>query len=104
MNSEFKIAKSEIHGMGIFAAREIRKEELIFKFEGNNFELSEILTNKPFNLATDWNILQISNENYIYPFEPFIKINHSCKPNGIVKGDKLFAIREIGRASCRERV
>ena len=31
----------------------------------------------------------------IYPFEPFIKINHSCEPNGMVKGDELFAIRDI---------
>jgi hypothetical protein len=82
-------------GLGIFALRDIRKDEIITEFTGpvvtiDSFEgYPEEVVEHLFNIGTN---------RYILAREPGVRTNHSCDPNsGIVKDVFLAAMRDIGK-------
>ena len=84
------IRKSKI-GKGIFATRDIKKNELIFMFCGR------VLRERTYESHLNCD-LQIGQKKYIYPFPASFGrfTNHSCNPNAGLKGkQKIVAITNI---------
>jgi SET domain-containing protein len=82
------VAPSKIcSGLGIFAKKEIKKNEIIFKFEGKIVYQDYTNISMPYALQLDFNKYLLPEGNYKY-------INHSCSPNSYVKliDDKLYLI------------
>lgn len=88
--------KKSRHGRGVFASRNIKKEEKIFVMDG------ETISRKNFDKVTSLgrNILvdplQIGDNKFINMTEPYVLVNHSCNPNaGIEKNRILIAVKYI---------
>jgi SET domain-containing protein len=82
------VASSKIcSGLGIFAKKEIKKNEIIFKFEGKIVYQDYTNISMPYALQLDFNKYLLPEGNYKY-------INHSCSPNSYVKliDDELYLI------------
>ena len=89
--------KETSFGKGIFAERNIRKDEKILEFKGSIItgEQGKKLDLKIFGKRLG-NSLQVGKNKYIYLKEPGRLINHSCNPNAGIKKDKiLVAIKNI---------
>jgi SET domain-containing protein len=82
------VAPSKIcSGLGIFAKKGIKKNEIIFKFEGKIVYQDYTNISMPYALQLDFNKYLLPEGNYKY-------INHSCSPNSYVKliNDELYLI------------
>ncbi|MDP3728892.1 MAG: SET domain-containing protein-lysine N-methyltransferase [bacterium] len=83
------------HGRGLFATKDISKEEIILTFTG------PIITQADVNKKSDKkaaNALQIDEELYIDLKEPGVLVNHSCNPNAGIREDTfLIAIKDISK-------
>jgi len=89
---KYYIGKSKIHGSGIILNRNVKKDETIFVFRGN-----EIVC-----LNGDWphgsNRLQVGYAKWIepYPGSAGNYLNHSCSPTAGVHGkNKIVAMRDL---------
>ncbi|MEI7983143.1 MAG: SET domain-containing protein-lysine N-methyltransferase [Bacteroidota bacterium] len=87
------VKETHLKGRGIFAIRDIRKDEIISAFTGPRVKIERLDEFPPevvdhlFNVGTD---------EYILAREPEVRTNHSCDPNaGIVSDVCLIAIRDI---------
>ena len=77
-------------GLGVFAVRDIKKDEKIFNFTG------PIISKDVAKQRPSGNPLQISQDQYIDLEKPYVLVNHSCEPNaGIINDTTLIAIRDI---------
>lgn len=75
--SEFIIKDSPGKGKGLFAARDIEKNEVLFKFEGKKYSLEEAL-----ELPGNDRFLQIGADLFLDVGSHFSAFtNHSCNPN-----------------------
>ncbi len=87
------VGKSQLHGMGIFALRKIKKGEIVGIVQGPkmfkvNRNIRDALSNP------DW--VGFKMHNWVDPIPPYKYLNHSCNPNIAIKGFKtLIAIRDI---------
>lgn len=93
-NSKVYISASR-HGRGIFAARDIKKGELILLFIGKEMDYEESS-----NPSVKDYCVQIEENKYLAPSQNSVKetflINHSYNPNTGLKGDRtIIAIRDI---------
>jgi len=93
MNELIYVEETPGRGAGIFAARDILKDEIILRFEGPLVEIKNIegipkeVWDHLFNVGID---------KYIIAKEPAARTNHSCEPNaGIVRDVFLVAMRNI---------
>lgn len=93
MNELIYVNKTSDRGEGIFAARDILKDEVILRFEGPLVEIKNVegipreVWDHLFNVGVD---------KYIIAKEPAVRTNHSCEPNaGIVQDVLLVAMRNI---------
>ena len=100
MKTNFKIRKSKIHGLGIFARKDFKKGEVVFAWIDN----AKLLSKKEFQELPKKKfkyICHIGNKKFLLE-KPFKYINHSCVPNlkkirsgvdvakrGIKKGEEL---------------
>lgn len=86
------IAKSRIHGIGLFAAANIEKGTIIWDFDPN---VDKILDGKPTKEQEDY--CWRENDKYIIPGDKARYINHSDDPNTVVVyyGGPTIAIRNI---------
>lgn len=80
-------------GAGIFASRDIAKDETILEFRGPRVKIEDVqgipreVWDHLFNVGLD---------EYIIAREPAVRTNHSCDPNaGIMKDVLLVAMRDI---------
>lgn len=80
-------------GLGIFAIRDIKKDEVITEFTGPVVTIPDFdgfpdeVINHLFNIGVD---------KYIMAREPAVRTNHSCEPNaGIVSDIFLVAMKDI---------
>lgn len=87
------LQKTAGRGLGIFAIREIKKDEVITEFSGPVVTIPDLdlypseVVDHLFNIGTD---------RYIMAREPAVRTNHSCDPNaGIVRDVFLVAMRDI---------
>jgi len=93
MKDLVSVQRTSNKGLGIFAIRDIKKDEIITEFSGPVVTIPEFdgipdeVVNHLFNIGVD---------KYIMAREPAVRTNHSCDPNaGIVRDVFLVAMRDI---------
>ncbi len=84
---DYEVKASPIHGKGLFATREIKKDRLIGTYEGP--ETSEDGTYVLWCYDEEDNLFGIDGRNDLR------FANHSSRPNAIFLGDELIALRPI---------
>jgi len=89
---------SKIHGVGLFATENIKKDEII-AIRAGHLLTKEQMDKLPFGGHSE---IQISDDIFLCPItikereEVMIFINHSCDPNVGMRGDIVFvAMRDI---------
>lgn len=88
------IKESKLHGKGIFAARNIKKGEIVFIMKGN--KLKFLIDSKEQAKKAGWNWVGISKNEWLDPKDHCIFFNHSCNPNSGIVGHVVFrAINNI---------
>ncbi len=82
-------------GTGVFASRDIKKDEVIAEFKGPRVKFDD-MEGIPREV---WDhLFNVGVNEYIIPKEPIVRTNHSCDPNaGIVKDVQLVAMRDIAK-------
>ena len=80
-------------GFGIFAARDISKDEIIIEFKGPRVKIPD-MTGIPREV---WDhLFNVGVDEYVIAREPAVRTNHSCDPNaGIGRDVFLVAMRDI---------
>lgn len=92
MASRIYVAECSV-GRGVFAARRIKVGEMIVRFRGKRVDLDDPLHHTP----QAANLLQTGKTTYILPEAPAVLVNHSCRPNaGLMGNRRLVALRDIG--------
>lgn len=87
------IKEAPNRGSGVFAARDISKDEIIAEFKGPLVKIEDMegipkeVWDHLFNIGVD---------EYVIAKEPAARTNHSCDPNaGIIRDVLLVAMRDI---------
>ena len=81
-------------GRGVFAGRDFREGELLFRFTGPAISLAQAI-NKG---EAEGNVLQIGPRTYIDLEAPGVFANHSCEPNAGIRHLVFgYALRPISR-------
>ena len=93
MNDLVYVREKPDMGHGIFAVRDIAKDEIIAEFRGPRIKIED-MEGIPHEF---WDhLLNVGVCDYIIAREPAVRTNHSCNPNaGIVKDVFLVAMRDI---------
>lgn len=87
------IKATKMMGVGVFATRDIKKDEVIAEFRGPVVML-ESLDGIPREVQD--HLYNVGVGKYILAKEPAVRTNHSCEPNsGIQKDVYLVAMRDI---------
>jgi uncharacterized protein len=87
------VAKSKFHGKGLFVKKDVKKGQIILTIKGKrkrkqNKTLQDVFSNP--------NWVGFNEYQWIDPSSPFKFLNHSCDPNGGIKGSvRLYALRDI---------
>lgn len=92
----YEIKKSTIKGKGVYATRDIVKNEHLFHVDLNqlpNYTLDEIAKNSILNANSDHSDY-FGNGRYVIDLSPASYINHSCSPNCYEKM-KTITIKDI---------
>lgn len=84
---KYYIGKSEIRGNGVFAAKNMKRGEIIFILKGRERHIVQE-TVKQAN--ENQNMVGIGKDRWIDPEVPASHINHSCRPNVGIRGRLLF--------------
>ncbi len=80
-------------GLGVFAVRDIAKDEIITEFKGPRVKI-ETLEGIPREVSD--HLFNVGMDEYLITKEPAVRTNHSCDPNaGIVKDVLLIAMKDI---------
>jgi uncharacterized protein len=87
------VRKTDNRGLGIFAIRDIKKDEHITEFSGPIVTIPDF---EGFPSEVIDHLFNIGPDRYIMAREPAVRTNHSCEPNaGFVKDVILIAMRDI---------
>src|SRR3989344_5110311 len=86
------VKKTGNRGRGVFAAKSLRKGELILSIKGKVISSEEMLAASKYHLDHMGAIGKDLCMIFVYP-EKYI--NHSCDPNVFERQRKLFAMRNI---------
>ncbi len=87
------VGKSKINGKGIFAAKNIKKGEVVDHIKGK--VVSWFVKDKKSALVGP-NWIGLNKNHWIDPKPPFDHINHSCDPNVGIKGKcRVVALKSI---------
>lgn len=82
-------------GSGVFATRDIRKDEIIAEFRGPRVKIPD-MTGIPDEVWSHF--FNVGVDEYIIAREPAVRTNHSCDPNaGIQRDVFLVAMRDIAK-------
>lgn len=84
---KYYIGKSNIHGNGVFAAKDLKRGEIAFILKGRECHIIQ-KTAKQAN--ENQNMVGIGKDLWIDPRVPASHINHSCRPNVGMRGRLLF--------------
>jgi SET domain-containing protein len=87
------VKKTKRRGLGVFAIRNIRKDEYIAEFTGPRVTIDN-LDDYPGEVVD--HLYNVGTNKYLLVREPAVRTNHSCDPNaGIAKDVFLVAMRDI---------
>lgn len=86
------IKRSQIHGKGVFAARNLKKGETVLHWDINH-SLSKELFDKLSQREKDY--VSLLDGKYIVMQKPEKYVNHSCDPNTETDGSCDIASRDI---------
>ena len=86
------VKKSGIEGLGVFAARDFKKGELVLRWD-NAKELSEEQVKQV--PQEEKKYVAFFNGKYLLQSSPAKYVNHSCEPNTFVKDFCDIALRDI---------
>ena len=81
MKNKFYVGKSNIRGVGCFAAMRINKGERICIMNGERLSIQTAIKRYESGKYRDDDPLQIGERSYLKLEKPFIYFNHSCGPN-----------------------
>jgi SET domain-containing protein len=99
VSPKVRIKKSLIHGVGMFAAKKIKRGEIVFIKGGHVLTRDEMFTTKIINSylpLDDKYVLGATNSEEEESIKLFI--NHSCDPNCGVRGEISFvALRDVSK-------
>ncbi len=91
MKFDLKVDNSRF-GKGLFSKRPFFIGDIISRFTGQKISFLDTLLLGEFECYP----IQIDNDMYLHPDEPYCYINHSCDPNcGINENLELIAIKDI---------
>lgn len=95
MRKKFYSGESKIHSKGIFANKNIKKEEIVGVIQGpKKFKINKNAADALSN--PDW--VGFDLNYWIDPIPPYKHLNHSCDPNVAILGNKtLVAIKNIAK-------
>ena len=87
------VKETPSRGLGVFAVRDIRKDEIVAEFKGPLVKI-EKLAGIPREVQD--HLFNVGLDEYLIAREPAVRTNHSCDPNaGIVRDVFLVAMRDI---------
>ena len=96
MKEVFVIKQTGKYGSGAFAARDIRRGEIIRIFGGETMDLHVFVDRVNSGKENIDDPLQVGKRTYLDLDEISRTFNHSCDPNAALrKRSELFAIRDI---------
>lgn len=95
---KYIIRKSGIRGKGLFASKDIKKDEVLFTVDlskQKSYTPKEI-AKAPNNEHADY----VGRGRYVISFHPYSYMNHSCNPNILIKHisitkSKFIAMKDI---------
>lgn len=88
--------KKNKKGLGVYAAREYGKGEIICEMKGKKRSLGSLYHRKSHSRKMLDDPLQIGEGKYLDMDEPYLFFNHSCNPNAGIRGTTtLFALKKI---------
>jgi len=92
------IKNSKIHGKGLFANKNFKKDELIFKVDLS--KLPKIKSKNKLSEEQKFHIDYAGRGKYVLATHPYVYINHSCDPNVLIKHEtisksKFYAMKDI---------
>jgi len=95
-NGKLTIKDTGKYGKGVFAAKEIKKGEVIHIFDGRKLDVTDVVKRINSGKESIDDPLQIGRRTYI-DLDDFSRLfNHSCDPNaGVRKTSELFALRDV---------
>lgn len=95
MENPIEVRQTPGKGLGIFAKRNILKDEIISEFTGPRIKIENLGEFPP--EVVD-HLFNVGVDEYLVAREPEVRTNHSCDPNaGIRKEALLVAIRNIDK-------
>ena len=102
LSPKVKIKKSEIHGKGLFAIKNIKKDEIVGVKSGDVFRKKDLIKFGSFASDFGGNLLQIDDNFFVGGTKKkdieksMMYINHSCDPNIYIKnGIITTSLRKI---------
>ena len=93
MSRDITVKESKVHGKGVFAAKDFRKDDVVLEWHPT------ILTKSRAHslLARDRHYLYKVGRKYLFMQPPERYVNHSCEPNTQPKDYSDVAIKDIAR-------
>jgi len=80
-------------GLGVFATRDILKDEIITEFKGPRVKIEQL---EGIPREVQDHLFNVDADEYLITREPGVRTNHSCDPNaGIIRDVLLVAMRDI---------
>lgn len=93
--NKFLIKKNN-KGWGVYAIRNFKKGEIIYKLRGRKINYKNLCFNVKNFRKQVCNPLQVGRNSYLFLDKFSILFNHSCQPNaGIKNKSTLFALKDI---------
>jgi SET domain-containing protein len=100
MNPSIEVKDTEKYGKGIFATKNIKKDEVLIVMGGYIFDiedenhLNDFNCDKPIEISEDFSLCPIEPSDM--DLMPQHYVNHSCNPNTGFKGSQfMVAMRDI---------
>ena len=85
--------KKRVQGLGVFANKDFKKGEFIFRFRKG-----KIINRKDLNKLTKWesnHLDELDGDKFEIVEKPGWLVNHSCDPNAVQKGRSYLALKKI---------
>ncbi|MDG6953677.1 MAG: SET domain-containing protein-lysine N-methyltransferase [Nitrososphaerota archaeon] len=89
--TRFRVGDAGPKGKGVFAARAIRRSEVVIRFQGKTKWIWDIPHDVwPYTIQVDYDRYIVPKKNGIGWY-----LNHSCEPTCVVSGMSVIAARDI---------
>ena len=96
MEQKLIVKESSINGLGVFTSKDIQEGETICFMNGSEMSVEDVIRMYDSGEEREGDPFQIDSRIYINLAEPYVYINHSCEPNGGIRGkNELIALRDI---------